>query len=158
MVSRLSHVDDTGHIRMVDVTHKPESLREAVARGAVILSPVTLSLISRGRITKGNVLTTARIAGILAAKRVHELIPLTHPLSPSHIAVDFVLLRRKNRARIEIEASVRLIGRTGAEMEALTAVAVAGLTVYDMCKAVDGAMRITDIHLVRKSGGKKKNI
>ncbi|MCX6354613.1 MAG: cyclic pyranopterin monophosphate synthase MoaC [Candidatus Aureabacteria bacterium] len=158
MGPRLSHLDDTGHIRMVDVTYKPESLREAVARGAVILSPVTLSLISRGRITKGNVLTTARIAGILAAKRVHELIPLTHPLSLSHIAVDFVLRRQKNRARIEIEASVRLLGRTGAEMEALTAVAVAGLTVYDMCKAVDSAMRITDIHLVRKSGGKTKPV
>lgn len=140
---------------MVDITRKPESRREAVARGAILLDPRTLSLISSRRIAKGNVFTTAQIAGVLAAKRVDELIPLTHSLNLSHVAIAFIARRQAGGARIEIEARARLSGKTGAEMEALTAVAVAALTIYDMCKAVDRAMRITDIHLVKKTGGRK---
>ncbi|MCX6356985.1 MAG: cyclic pyranopterin monophosphate synthase MoaC [Candidatus Aureabacteria bacterium] len=146
----LSHVDLKGDVRMVDVSHKADTIREAIARGAVTLSPRTISLISRGRITKGNVLTTARLAGIMAAKRVGDLIPLCHPLNVSHVRVEFALKRRGRRARIDIQSTARFVGKTGVEIEALTAVAVAALTIYDMCKAVDRTMRITSVRLVKK--------
>jgi cyclic pyranopterin phosphate synthase len=138
---------------MVDVSQKPDTLREAVARGHVTLSPRTISLIAGGKIPKGNVLNTARIAGILAAKRVYHLIPLCHPLCLAHVSVDFETSVRNSRGRIDIAARARLVGKTGVEMEALAAVSVAALTIYDMCKAVDGSMRISGIHLVSKRGG-----
>lgn len=147
----LSHVDRTGRVRMVDVGGKPDAVREAVARGAVAMKPSTLALIARGGGPKGDVFNTARIAGILAAKRVDQLIPLCHPLAVTHISVDFALRRKKTRARVEITARARIVGRTGVEMEALAAVATAALTIYDMCKAVDRRMRLTDIRLVKKT-------
>ncbi|MEI6633576.1 MAG: cyclic pyranopterin monophosphate synthase MoaC [Chlamydiota bacterium] len=147
----LSHVDSAGRVRMVDVGGKPDAAREAVARGAVVMKPATLSRIARGGGPKGDVFNTARIAGILAAKRVDQLIPLCHPLAVTHVSVDFILRRGKARARVEITARARTVGRTGVEMEALAAVAIAALTIYDMCKAVDGGMRLTDIRLVEKT-------
>lgn len=143
---------------MVDISAKPESLREAVARGSIRLRPETISCVSQGKVPKGSVLNTARVAGILAAKRVPDLVPLTHQLLLSDVAIDFTLLQRGPRSRIEIESRVRLSGKTGAEIEALTAVAVAAITIYDMCKSLDRSMKITDIRLVRKSGGKKKAV
>ena len=134
---------------MVDVSHKPPLLREAVARGEIRLAPATLDLIEQDRIAKGNVLGTARIAGILAAKRTGDLIPLCHPLPLSHCAVDFEI--PASRDRIIISASTRVTAPTGVEMEALTAVSVAALTLYDMCKAVDQAMVIGEIRLVSKT-------
>lgn len=147
----LSHVDGKGRVRMVDVGGKPVSAREAVARGAVSMKPATLSLIARGAGPKGDAFNAARIAGILAAKRVDQLVPLCHPLAVTHASVEFALRRGGSRARVEIEARARTVGRTGVEMEALAAVAAAALTIYDMCKAVDGGMRLTDIRLVKKT-------
>ncbi len=132
---------------MVDVSNKPVSRRVATASGKIRLRPATIRLIRRNRIAKGNVLATARVAGIQAAKRTGELIPLCHPLPVDHVDVDFEVGARE----IRIVASVRIAARTGIEMEALTAVAVAALTIYDMCKAVDKSMRISEIHLVRKT-------
>ncbi|PYQ16268.1 MAG: cyclic pyranopterin monophosphate synthase MoaC [Acidobacteria bacterium] len=149
-VPRLSHLDAGGAARMVDVSAKPVTAREAVARGRIRIAPAALSLARRGRLPKGGVAEVARLAGILAAKRTAEAIPLCHPLPLTHVDVD-VSARRDG---FEIEARVRTQARTGAEMEALHAVAVAALTVYDMVKAADRAMTITDIRLVRKSGGK----
>jgi cyclic pyranopterin monophosphate synthase len=154
MRKALSHVDAGGRARMVDVTRKPDTLREAVARGSVFLSARTLSAIARGSLPKGDVLATARVAGIMAAKGAGRLIPLCHPLCLTHVSVDFRAAHGTTRARLDIEAKVSLVGKTGAEMEALSAVAVSALTVYDMCKAVERSMRIGNIHLVRKSGGK----
>ncbi len=153
---RLTHLDEAGRPRMVDVTAKAETLREAVARGRVHLQPETLRLIASGQVAKGDVLTTARLAGIMAAKRTHELIPLCHPLLLTDVEVDI----RPDRAAscLEIEARARTTGRTGVEMEALVAVAVAALTVYDMVKAVDRGARIGDIRLARKTGGKSGDI
>jgi cyclic pyranopterin phosphate synthase len=151
MGRRLTHVDDSGRVRMVDISSKSDTLRTAVARGCVILKPETLSLIKRGAISKGNVFNTARIAGILAAKRVDELIPLCHSLNLTDVSVDFDSHVKHGRARIDIEVRATLVGKTGVEMEALAAVAVAALTIYDMCKAVDRGMRISDIRLVKKS-------
>jgi cyclic pyranopterin phosphate synthase len=136
---------------MVDVGPKPATAREAVARGAVHMRPATLRLIASGATPKGDVIAAARLAGILAAKRTAELIPLCHPLALDAIDVDVTLDRRASCARLE--ARVRLVAKTGAEMEALVAVAVAALTLYDMCKAVDRAMVIDAIRLVRKAGG-----
>ena len=138
---------------MVDVSRKPDTCREAVARGRVALQPRTLSLIARRKIPKGDVFTTARLDAIMAAKRVDGLVPLCHPLCLTHVAVDFVTHSRNNRAHVDIEARARLVGKTGVEMEALAAVSVAALTIYDMCKAVDRSMRITGIRLVSKRGG-----
>ena len=146
----LSHLDADGRVRMVDVSGKPDTAREAVARGFVQLAPATIRLIRTGRIAKGDPLQIARLAGIMAAKKTAELIPLCHPLTLSHC--DVVLTPR--RRGYEIEARVRTTGPTGVEMEALTAVAAAGLTVYDMVKAVDRAVVIGDIRLMEKRGGR----
>src|SRR5262249_2496867 len=147
-----SHIDDAGRARMVDVSAKDETLREATARGRVVMQPETLRLLQRGEVAKGNVLTTAQVAGIMAAKRTHELIPMCHPLLLSGIEVE--LTPDEAASAVEISATVRTRGQTGVEMEALTAVSVAGLTVYDMCKAVDRGMRLEAVRLVAKSGGK----
>ena len=149
---RLSHTDDAGRARMVDVTAKDETVRVAVAKGRVAMKPETLHLLLRGEIAKGNVLTTAQVAGVMAAKRTHELIPMCHPLLLTGIDVE--LAPDEAASAVEITATVRTTGKTGVEMEALTAVAVAALTVYDMCKAVDRGMRLEAVRLVRKSGGK----
>jgi cyclic pyranopterin phosphate synthase len=151
-VSELSHVDEHGNARMVDVGAKHESLREARARGAVLMRPSTLELMQRNAVQKGDVLSVAKIAGIMAAKRTAELIPLCHPLPLTSIDLAFRL--HADEGRIEIESIARVTGRTGVEMEALTAVAAAALTVYDMCKAVDREMTITDIRLIEKRGGR----
>jgi cyclic pyranopterin monophosphate synthase len=151
-MARLTHFDKEGKAAMVDVGAKPETERVAVARGRVTMKPETLALVKAGEMGKGDVLGVARLAGIMAAKRTSELIPLCHPLALSSVAVDLAL--DEAGSAVEIEAKVKLTGRTGVEMEALTAVSVAALTVYDMCKAVDRAMTISDIRLVHKSGGK----
>ncbi len=137
---------------MVDTSAKAETSRRAVARGRVTMSPATLALLADGGLPKGDVLTTARLAGIAAAKLTPQLIPLCHPLLLDEVTVDFALDRE--RSSVEIEAAVRCSGKTGVEMEALTAVSVSALTVYDMVKAVEKAARITDIRLVEKHGGK----
>ncbi len=148
---RLTHFDAEGRAAMVDVGGKAETERTATARGCVTMAAETLAMIREGRAGKGDVLAVARLAGIMAAKRTADLIPLCHPLMLSRVAVD---LAPAPPDRVEIEATVTLTGRTGVEMEALTAVSVAALTVYDMVKAVDRAMRIGEIRLVHKSGGK----
>ncbi len=148
----LSHVDERGQARMVDVGDKPETRRQAVARGWVTMKPETLALIQAGGLPKGDVLATARLAGIMAAKRTWELIPLCHPLPLDSVAVECRPDESANA--VEITATVHVTARTGAEMEALTAVAVAGLTIYDMCKAVDRSMRIESVRLLSKSGGR----
>jgi cyclic pyranopterin phosphate synthase len=146
----LSHLDERGHARMADVSEKSDTVRVARASGAVLLAPTTIALLQDNALPKGDALATARIAGILAAKKTAELIPLCHPLPLAHVAVQ--LLVKEDRVEIEAEASVT--GKTGVEMEALTAVAVAALTLYDMVKAVDRNAVITDIRLEYKSGGK----
>lgn len=153
MSDQLTHIDADGRIQMVDVGHKPVTERRAVARGRVEMAPATLALIAAGPLKKGDVLTTAELAGILAAKQTSQLIPLCHPLPLNQIEVRCT----PNPAAgcVEIEATVRVSGKTGVEMEALTAVTVAALTVYDMAKAVDQTMRLTDIRLVEKTGGKR---
>jgi cyclic pyranopterin monophosphate synthase len=151
-MSKLSHIDDKGRARMVDVTGKPLTLREATAKGSVGMKRETLHLIADGKIAKGDVLATARIAGIMAAKKTPELIPLCHPLNIASVEIDFEI--DKEESRIGILSRVRVTGQTGVEMEALTAVAAAALTIYDMCKAVDREMVISGILLTEKSGGK----
>lgn len=148
-MKRLSHVDAKGEARMVDVSGKVVQLREAVARGEVMLQSQTLELIEADRMKKGNVLATARLAGIMAAKRTGDLIPLCHPLPISHCEVNFLV--PETRDRVVITASAKIAAQTGVEMEALTAVAVAGLTIYDMCKAVDKEMRLENICLLSKT-------
>jgi cyclic pyranopterin phosphate synthase len=145
---RLTHLDARGEASMVDVSAKPVQHREAIARGEIRLQKSTLALIEKNDIAKGNVLAAARLAGILAAKKTGDLIPLCHPLPLSHSAVDFEI--PKSRDRIVITASAKIAAQTGIEMEALAAVSIAALTIYDMCKAVDKKMRITDIKLVSK--------
>ena len=160
--SLLTHLDRAGRARMVDVGGKPETERVAVARGCIWMRPETLALITSGTAPKGDVFAVARVAAIMAAKRVGELIPLCHPIPLTSVRVDLSPVERARTAegetdglaRVEIESEVHTIGRTGVEMEALTAVSVAGLTVYDMCKAVDRAMVIDRVRLVFKSGGK----
>jgi cyclic pyranopterin phosphate synthase len=151
-LSGLTHLDAAGHARMVNVSAKDETMREATAKGRVAMQPQTLALIGAGKAAKGDVLATARIAGIMAAKRCAELIPLCHPLPISAVAVELDL--NAADAAVDITASVRTTGRTGVEMEALTAVSIAALTVYDMLKAVDRGMRIENIRVIAKSGGK----
>ena len=151
-MSKLSHVDAEGRARMVDVADKPVTRRVCVARGAVRMAPETLAQIAEGRIAKGDVLATARIAGIQAAKRTDEWIPLCHSLSLDSIDVE--LTPEPERARVRIEATARAHAKTGVEMEALVAVSAAGLVIYDMCKAVDRGMILDAVHLVSKSGGK----
>jgi cyclic pyranopterin phosphate synthase len=152
VADNLSHLDDTGRPSMVDVTAKPETVREAMAAGSVYMTAGTLALAASGKAAKGDVLTTARLAGIMAAKRTHDLIPLCHPLPLT--AIDVELAPDEARSAIDITATVRTTARTGVEMEALTAVTVAALTVYDMLKAAQKDMRISDVRLVRKTGGK----
>jgi cyclic pyranopterin phosphate synthase len=137
---------------MIDVTQKKETERQALAKGKVQMKPATLELIRRGELAKGDVLAVAKTAGIMAAKETHRLIPLCHPLQLTHIAVEFHLPENSNF--VEITATTKGVGKTGFEMEALVAVSVSALTIYDMCKAVDRSMTIGDIRLVRKSGGK----
>lgn len=151
-MSEFTHIDKQGHVRMVDVTEKRPTLRVAVAQGIVSMNPDTFEKIMNQTVQKGNVLETARIAGIMAAKKTSELIPMCHPLNITHIAVDFFPDTAKNKIRIE--AAVRIVDQTGVEMEAMTAVSVAGLTIYDMCKSYDREMMISDICLIEKSGGK----
>ena len=151
-MARLTHFDAEGKAAMVDVSDKAESERTATATGSVIMRPETLALIAAGGVAKGDVLSVARLAGIMGAKRTAELIPLCHPLALASVAVDLSVDAARNA--VDITATCKLKGRTGVEMEALTAVAVAALTVYDMCKAVDRGMRLTDIRLIHKSGGK----
>lgn len=151
-MKKLSHIDDAGRIQMVDVTGKAKTVRKASARGRVLMKGDTLRLLEEGRMAKGNVLTTAKIAGIMAAKKTGEFIPLCHPLSLTGIDIEFVIDRANTQ--VIIESQVRTVGQTGVEMEALTAVSVAALTIYDMCKAVDKEMIIGDILLLKKSGGK----
>lgn len=149
MTKKLTHVDEKGAARMVDVGAKPATERRATARGFVRLSGDTVALVRDGRTPKGDVIAAARIAGIMAAKRTSELIPMTHPLPLTHVSVDLVI----EDGGIAVEATAATTAQTGVEMEALTAVAVAGLTLYDMLKAVERGARITDIRLVEKSGG-----
>ena len=148
----LSHIDKKGRAKMVDITEKEKTQRIAVASGRVKMKPATLDLIIKNQIAKGDVLSVARIAGIQAAKRTHELIPLCHPLGLTQVEVDLKINKRSSA--IEIAATVKCADRTGVEMEALTAAAVACLTIYDMAKAVDKGMVISDIKLLEKRGGK----
>jgi cyclic pyranopterin phosphate synthase len=151
MTQTLTHFDEQGRAAMVDVSEKAPTTRIATARGRITMRPETLALIQAGQVGKGDVLGVARLAGIMAAKRTSDLIPLCHPLMLSKVTVD---LAAAPPDAVEIEATVKLTGQTGVEMEALTAVTVAALTVYDMCKAADRGMRIEAVRLVHKSGGK----
>jgi len=151
-MKKLTHTDKSGKARMVDVSHKPPTKREAAARGVIRMNKETLKLIRENSIAKGDVLGVARVAGIMAAKKTSEIIPLCHPLNISSITIDFALDQKKNR--IVIVSRVKITGQTGVEMEALTALCAAALTVYDMCKAVDKEMVISDIMLIEKTGGK----
>ena len=147
-----THIDDQGRVRMVDVTDKAVTIREAVAQGTVTMRPATLKQILDRSVKKGNVLETARIAGVMGAKKTAQLIPMCHPLNLTHVAVDF--FPDADAGLLVIEATARIADRTGVEMEALTAVALAALTVYDMCKSEDREMTVSHIALVKKSGGK----
>lgn len=151
-MSELTHFDEQGHARMVDVGDKDETHRVAIARGEIRMQPETLKIIIEGRAKKGDVLGVARIAGIMAAKRTHEIIPLCHPLMLTSIGVDFEPDEQRNLVRIEAHVETR--GKTGVEMEALTAVSAAALTIYDMVKAVDRGMIIGEIRLEEKLGGR----
>lgn len=154
--AQLTHVDQSGQAQMVDVGDKPETLREAIARGRVVMRPETLALIRDNAFDKGDVLGVARIAGIMGAKNTSQLIPLCHPLPLNKVAVEFDL--DEEASAVNITSTARTTGKTGVEMEALTAVSVAALTIYDMCKAVDRAMRIEAIRLAKKTGGKSGDI
>lgn len=149
---KLTHIDEKGRARMVDVSEKEATAREAIAKARVEMSPETLHLIQEGGLPKGDVLAVAQVAGIMAAKKTHELIPMCHPLSLTGININFHI--DENDSAVEVEAAVRTRDRTGVEMEALTAVSIAALTIYDMCKAVERGIKITGIRLVKKSGGK----
>ena len=152
MEENFSHIDESGNVRMVDVGGKDVTRRSARARCKVLMDPSTLKAVSENRIKKGNVLTAAKIAGIMAAKKVDELIPLCHSLPVDHISIDFS--REDEKGVLEISSEVAVSARTGVEMEALQAVTQAALTVYDMCKSVDRGMVIVDIRLMEKRGGK----
>jgi len=151
-MAKLTHLDPEGNARMVDVTEKDVTSRVATARGTVFMRPETLMLITGNRIEKGDVFSVARVAGIMAAKKTPELIPMCHPLNIT--SVEIFLSPQEDPARVEIEAIAKVTGKTGVEMEAMTAVSVCGLTIYDMCKAVDREMSISEVRLVKKSGGK----
>ena len=151
-MKKLTHLDKEGRAKMVDVTEKPSTVREAIARGSVYVKPETLKLIQDKKIPKGDVLCVARVAGIQAVKKTSELIPMCHPLNITSVDIDLTLDNKKNR--IDIEACVKVTGQTGVEMEALTAVSVVALTIYDMCKAVDKEMIISDVMLMEKKGGR----
>lgn len=156
MTDKLSHLDESGNIHMVDVGAKPDTERVAIARGEVVMRPKTMALIEAGEIKKGDVLTTAKLAGIMAAKRTADLIPLCHPIPLTQVEVDLEF--KPGLPGIEITASAHTVGKTGVEMEALTAVTVAALTVYDMAKAVEKTMRIQNIRLIEKHGGRSGDV
>ena len=162
--ARLTHVDESGNARMVDVGNKPMTDREAVARGRILMRPETLALINSNGFDKGDVLGVARIAGIMAAKNTSTLVPLCHPLPLSQVMVDFELHRQDSSkeftkaAFVDITATVRTTAKTGVEMEAMTAVSIAALTIYDMCKSADRAMRINAVRLIRKTGGQTGDV
>lgn len=151
-MSELTHLDPSGRARMVDVSEKSDTEREAVARGQVIMARDTFQMVKEGRAAKGDVLAVAQVAGIMAAKQTPQLIPMCHPLNLTSVSIQFDLDEEAHS--VKISSSVKTRGKTGVEMEALTAVAVCALTVYDMCKAVDPGMRIEGIRLARKTGGK----
>jgi len=155
-MSKLTHIDEQGRARMVDVGHKPDTERVAVARGEIHMKPETLDLIRLGQIKKGDVLTVAQIAGISAAKRTSELIPLCHPLPLTSVAVELAL--DDSLPGVVVTATAKTVGKTGVEMEALTAVSAAALTVYDMAKAAEKTMRIQNIRLVEKHGGQSGDV
>lgn len=148
----LTHFDDEGKARMVDVSEKKPTQREAIAKGSVYMKPETIKLIKDRRISKGDVLGVARVAGIMAAKKTSEMIPMCHPLNITSVNIDFDVDEKNNK--VDIKTTVRIVGQTGVEMEALTATSAAALTIYDMCKAVDKEMVISDIMLMEKRGGK----
>lgn len=150
-MTKLTHLDESGGSKMVDVTEKEPTSRVAIAQAKVNMKPETLRLILDKKVAKGDVLEVARVAGIMAAKRTWELIPMCHPLNLTSVKIDY---KNNGVNTIEIMAEARVVAQTGVEMEALTAVTVCALTIYDMCKAVDRAMVISDVHLIKKSGGK----
>jgi cyclic pyranopterin phosphate synthase len=154
--SRLTHIDDTGQARMVDVGAKPDTERMAVAGGEVLLQPGTVALIRQGQMKKGDVLSVARIAGIMGAKRTSELVPLCHPIALTHIECNLEL--SDDLPGVKIAAVARTIGKTGVEMEALTAVTIAALTVYDMVKAVEKTAKIQNVRLIEKRGGRSGEV
>jgi cyclic pyranopterin monophosphate synthase len=162
MADELTHLDSQGRARMVDVGDKPVTAREAIAEGFITLAAATVRAITSGTVPKGEVLGTARIAGIMAAKRCGELIPLCHPLPVESVEVELILPRvsdaETSPQKLHIRATARIHAKTGVEMEALTAVSVAALTVYDMCKAIDKTMVISDVRLTSKTGGIRHNI
>jgi cyclic pyranopterin phosphate synthase len=149
---KLTHFDRKGRAKMVDVSKKAETMREAVVRGSISMNPKTFKKIMSGEIAKGDVLSVAKVAGIMAAKKTSEIIPMCHPLNLSHVEINFYPVEKESR--IGIEARVKIKAQTGVEMEAFVAVATAGLTIYDMCKAIDRGMVLSNIHLVMKKGGK----
>jgi cyclic pyranopterin monophosphate synthase len=149
---RLTHFDKMGRARMVDVSKKAETVREAVVRGSIFMNPETFKAILSDRVSKGDVFAVAKVAGIMAAKKTSEIIPMCHPLNLSHVEINFYPFEKESR--IDIEAKVRIKAQTGVEMEGFMAVAASGLTIYDMCKAIDRGMVLSDIHLVMKKGGK----
>lgn len=155
-MKKLTHLDETGRLRMVDVTGKPVTHRRAVAKGLVRMQPATFSRLQDGQIAKGDVLTVAQLAGITAAKKTPDLIPLCHPILIDSAGIEFNL--DEENSTVEITATVESTGKTGVEMEALTAAAVTALTIYDMCKAIDRGIRIENIRLIKKSGGKSGDI
>ena len=155
-MKELTHIDASGRAKMVDVTGKPDTQREAAAKGRVRMKPSTLDLIKEGGVAKGDVLAAARLAGIMAAKQTPQLIPLCHPILIGDVKVEFNL--DEKNSTVEIIGMVKSTGKTGVEMEALTAVAIAALTIYDMCKAVERGIQIDGIRLIRKSGGKSGTI
>ena len=149
---KLTHFDKKGRAKMVDVSKKAETLREAVVRGSVFMNTKTLKKIMSGDVAKGDVFSVARVAGIMAAKKTSEIIPMCHPLNLSHVEINFFPFEKESR--IDIEAKVKIKAQTGVEMEGFVAVTTAGLTIYDMCKAIDRGMVLSNIHLVMKKGGK----
>jgi cyclic pyranopterin phosphate synthase len=151
-MAKLTHFDKKGRAKMVDVSAKAQTLREAIVRGSISMKPETFKRIMSGEITKGDVFAVARVAGIMAAKKTPEIIPMCHPLNLSHVEINFEPIEEKSR--IDIEAKVRIKAQTGVEMEGLVAVTAAGLTIYDMCKAIDRGMVLSNIHLVMKKGGR----
>jgi len=151
-MARLTHFDKRGRAKMVDVSKKIETLREAIVRGSIFMKSTTFKKIMSGEIMKGDVFAVAKVAGIMAAKKTSEIIPMCHPLNLSHVELNFFPIEKESR--IDIEAKVKIKAQTGVEMEGFVAVAVTGLTIYDMCKAIDRGMVLSNIHLVKKTGGK----
>ncbi len=155
-MDKLTHMDESGRPRMVDITGKPDTRREAVAKGTISMQATTLDLIKKGKSAKGDVLAVAQLAGIMAAKQTPNLIPLCHPVLIGDIKIEFNTDEKSST--VEITTTVESVGKTGVEMEALTATAITALTIYDMCKAVDRGMKIENIRLIKKSGGKSGTI